>query len=597
MRVTRASERRSNAIKPGQPASGARFKAYNALLIASGRTTRPRSTRPGRLSSPLHGILPLSQDDAEEATSSPAQSTSIATPELGRVMQSQPSPPGPATLGQLHLSSQIPNSFRAFSGLPFFSSQGQQWIGDRTGQHVDLYRFYCYGPPWQSQRVARTEDMYAYFRAHDHLDLPHPNLLHEYLHKFRTSYRRVMFPVIELEGFQYTIQAAYEHKTTHYSPDIHGARACIFAFMAFMAIPERQSTMAEQYTYEAMFLVPGILQGMASIDAVQTLLTLTCSRLFLYGDAFSVDIMLSAAARFLFNLGGNIPTRTTSLFALRCRTLFWTIYTIDKELCFRTGRPPSLCDDQCDLTLPDETEYANQVGYGILPKPGPDHLHIAFPTDLRIAIIKSRIYTRLWSVPAQFKSDAELLQTIRELDVAVEEWKVHLPTVEDPVVLNPEMADDFDMRHRFWLLNFQYQYCVAAIHQTTTGCAAWIRDENQQLPGITSSLAVAVAASRSLLDILMDRRFSLEMGSFWFDSFYIISGVITLFCNILKNPLAPTVGNDISYFHMIARRIEEIRDPAEFQADRGRTREFVVELCRLAECAVHFAHQYGSESP
>ena len=40
------------------------------------------------------------------------------------------------------------------------------------------------------------------------------------------------------------------------------------------------------------------------------------------------------------------------------RHLFWLCYVLDKDISLRTGRPPVIADQFCDLTLPEG--YAQQ---------------------------------------------------------------------------------------------------------------------------------------------------------------------------------------------------------------------------------------------
>ncbi|KAJ5153964.1 Zn(II)2Cys6 transcription factor [Penicillium coprophilum] len=203
-----------------------------------------------------------------------------------------------------------------------------------------------------------------------------------------------------------------------------------------MGVTSRIPVDGERYAAEAHRLLPGILREPPTLDGLQSLLMLALYHT-LSGDSRSVDILIGNATRLIFMLGGNLcyedtdlisPSPTLSNLSSRARyhlrNLFWICYVLDKELFLRTGRPPSLSDDDCDLTLP--MGYSNSLIDQIPPQPsaGPEARPLLFPTDLNVSIITSRIYRSLFSVKALRKSDAELLRTIRELDEDLEKWKV-----------------------------------------------------------------------------------------------------------------------------------------------------------------------------
>src|SRR4051812_33958718 len=77
--------------------------------------------------------------------------------------------------------------------------------------------------------------------------------------------------------------------------------------------------------------------------------------------------------------------------------LFWMVYCNDKEISLRTGQPPSINDDDCDLTLPQgylDFKYVDDM-------PEFEHLLLddtaapLLPGDVRLDILKSRTYTLL----------------------------------------------------------------------------------------------------------------------------------------------------------------------------------------------------------
>ncbi|KAJ5721977.1 hypothetical protein N7488_000012 [Penicillium malachiteum] len=171
------------------------------------------------------------------------------------------------------------------------------------------------------------------------------------------------------------------------------------------------TTETHKYAFKAHTLISGILQSPPTLESMQTSLLLC-----------SADMLLSSTARLLFLLEANkhsiYPSQKFDRFKDHFRNLFWAAYAIDKELSLRTGNPPTLSDDECDLDLPDVSEsycYEN----------GPTDLGLVsfFPNHLPLSILQSQIYNELYSVKAQRKSETELLLSIRKLDNQLEQWK------------------------------------------------------------------------------------------------------------------------------------------------------------------------------
>jgi hypothetical protein len=227
------------------------------------------------------------------------------------------------------------------------------------------------------------------------------------------------------------------------------------------------------------------------------------------------------AARLLFTLGAHLTTarmtrgergnkRQQSL-----RNLFWVCYTIDKDVALRTGQPPTITDENCDLTLPPG--YVDQAHDDVEN----ENAHFdqpVFPFDLRLSIIKSRAHSALYSVSSMKKSDADLLKSIRELDDELEAWRLSLPSHWRPTMsFSPEASDPNISMHSV-MLRLNYYLCMSIIHQASSRCKAW-REGSGMMDGVSSSLALSVEASRSTLCYLEAAEHVLVDGVFWYASY------------------------------------------------------------------------------
>lgn len=403
------------------------------------------------------------------------------------------------------LAGQTLGNICAFNGLPFFSPSGLEWIRARTGEDRSLDR-YCTMRPITWPRIPKKRTAEGDRR----LSLPDKSLLLEQIEAFQKSICGQILPIVNRACFEYTIRAAYEQELSDISPGLASARVCIFAFMALSSFFAGQPHLdkivtADEYAREAQDLLPELLNESVTLDGLQALTMLvrpsSCSSdLWLNldkkclccqatsGDMLSIELMLSTATRFVFHLKGNVypedMERDPLGAKLHVRNLFWICFTLDKIFALRTGLQPFVDVTNCDLTLPRMQTANGQRDYHQYHQ----HNHTMFLTLIRLSLVQSKVYHGLYSFSAQRQSDADLLATIRSLDIALDEWRSSVPTFSG-------LSIDRENRMADFLFEMQYHYCMAAIHQTSSRCTAWVRNQDTRAAG--SSLAVSVGASRS----------------------------------------------------------------------------------------------------
>jgi hypothetical protein len=226
----------------------------------------------------------------------------------------------------------------------------------------------------------------------------------------------------------------------------------------------------------------------------------------------------AVAARQIFMLGANLRQNRTSPVSERTekrqkhlRNLFWICYTLDKDFALRTGQPPVIVDENCDLTMP---EGYTERAFSDPEKDDNPNVEPVFPFDLRLSIIKSRTQSHLYSVSAMQKSDADLLKSIRELDDELEEWRLSIPPQWRPTMSFSQETSDPNMSMHSVMLRVNYYLCMSVIHQASSRCKAWMQGSGM-MDGVSSSLALSVEASRSTLCYLGAAEHVLVEGVFW----------------------------------------------------------------------------------
>ncbi|KAK2768712.1 hypothetical protein FQN54_000568 [Arachnomyces sp. PD_36] len=352
------------------------------------------------------------------------------------------------------------------------------------------------------------------------------------------------------------------------------------------------------------------------MDGLRTIIMLTLYKT-LSGDFKSVDILLSGCSRLIFTMGGHIwpPSElsydrtpgasplafTPSIAQSHLRSLFWICYLTDKEMSLRTGRPPTINDNECDLTPGDEDieQIPTESISGLASN------DFCFLGEIRLSVIKSKTYNLLYSARAHRKTDAELLQIIRELDDDLEKWRVSLlPEYRPATSFSQEPPFRSDEELRAIILRLEYHRCMAIIHQASSRCRAWMENTSGVMEGVSSSLELAVQASRCSLFHLYQSRGILVKRCFWFIIFFPISSLMTIFCNILQNPLHPHRAKDLELLQQAPAIAQEVLLDQEHKHVRDiehikSVEELMILMGKLAKSAIEKAtreSRHGSDS-
>ncbi|KAK4662447.1 hypothetical protein QC763_611640 [Podospora pseudopauciseta] len=592
-----------------------------------GVSKKPSSTRLNNRPTPhapeetlTHKLQPLEALLMDPLTAPAPLSSSTNTFSPCRDPEGLP-PPSPVSgsrpcFGKLHFAGYHLGEISSYNGVPHFSTTGREWIRSRAGQAP------VFPAVWDDDEVDRgapqlgKEDVLP--PIEEPPSLPDRAVTERYLAFFGTSHFRLVFPVLDTVLFEETIDTAYGLG----SPGPHEllvAKTCVFAFLCMVTLfvgsesPVVPPIEGDVMAAKAQHLLPAALRRDFTLTSLQTMIMLTMYQLFA-GRVQSSLICLSLACRIMFMLGAHTIANpwSSSSPASRApkllRKLFWLTYNFDKELSLRTGQPPCIPDEHCDLSLPPNYALTQYLDRYMQVDHDDETMIPSLPGDLRLTLIKSKTCQLLYSAEALRKTDAELLRNIRELDDELEKWRLSVPLKHRPALsisrhvgVNKALSEAHDSV-RTIVINFEYHYLVATIHRATGRCRAWGAHgevvPGEEMKGVSSSLALSVEASRSTLLYLRSALPVLMAPEvFCMMLFYPMSAVLNIFCSVLLNPLEPQAEADVALLDSAPEMIRNMRIKQVAKNEMLQLKlveEFITELSRLSRCAiVEAARRHG----
>ncbi|OGM47795.1 hypothetical protein ABOM_003306 [Aspergillus bombycis] len=490
------------------------------------------------------------------------------------------------------------DSMTCFNWMHLLSEEGQKWIESRTGEKVRFEELYAPDLPWANTRRLYMETL----NSGSIHELPSRCAVEGYVKQYFASFQSLVFPVISQSLFEKTLDLAYGPHSAFGSAS---ARSCVYAFIAVVNLFEVGDNFQEAmdcgyFASAAQTFMVQLTQEM-TIDGLQAVVMLILFQYFL-GDLQAAAVSVSIATRLLYTLGANTMSGVDSsdcshpddknIEECHLRYLFWICYSFDKDICLRTGQPPAINDSYCNLTLP--SDYARLQDSNILRDTMSMDTHTLplFPWDLRLSKIKSEAYEALYSAGAQRKSDSEILSSIRTLDEALDQWRVSLHSDIRPTLLfSHEMPVSANLNTQAVMLRLAYYHCVTMIHQASERGRL---SNDGTAGGINTSISLAINASTSTLSYLQTVLPVVKGECFWVLLFYAITAILTLFRDILHNPLGPNAHSHVHILREVPDLIRRIpiRKLTVGEAIHLRFLDgFTTELARLGACAISQAQQ------
>jgi hypothetical protein len=281
-------------------------------------------------------------------------------------------------------------------------------------------------------------------------------------------------------------------------------------------------------------------------------------------------LLVAAAIRLAHNIGLHKRVTGFNLNPIEVeqrKRVFWIAYMLDKDLCLRSGRPPAQDDDDMTVELPD-ADPADNIG-NIPLADGKSKMNL-FRTMCEFSVIESKVYNRLYSTKASKQSDGDLLNAIGELDQELEEWKDDIP-----IEFRPEheiKASHTPLILHVVMLHFAYYNCLTTIHRMSVNHGFWtsrlfnyaVQGLNTKAlnPRVYSSSALCTAAARASIALLK----YIPQGDnncVWMILYFPVSALMTLFANIINNPLDTKAKSDARLMSMVVQFLLMLGQEAE----------------------------------
>ncbi|KAL3477918.1 hypothetical protein BJX99DRAFT_120762 [Aspergillus californicus] len=430
-------------------------------------------------------------------------------------------------------------------------------VFQQTGSHFDIDQFFQSLPRLfnLADSRARGQERENYLRK-----WPSKPLVQLCINQFSKTGLYAVFPIANVKLLQTLIDEDILDTLTQ-APRIANL-ASVIAFTALVTElhrlePAFSDADPDAYLRTVLALLPRLLMEDVSVRGLETM-----AILFVYliplGQTKPAEILLAFAVRMLYTLGANRYSVTQEPEGEHIRAIFWLCYGLDKDLAIRFGWPPSIQDVDCDLRLPDNYISSRSNDQFFFRPLSPQQLLL--PSDIRLALIKSKIYTYLYSDHdrgAQPEA-ARRLQCIRELDEELSDLKSKFPDSCWPDVFATGEAPDYtfhDLSLRGVNLHLEYYYCLGRIHGAGS---AFNLSSPQGFSFLPSSAELFYQESRTMLLYICRVRHFLNWHTFWIHAQFILTAVVSLFRHLITSPAAHTFGTDLRTLENIAETFSEL---------------------------------------
>ncbi|TVY39955.1 putative transcriptional regulatory protein [Lachnellula occidentalis] len=441
-----------------------------------------------------------------------------------------------------------PNFIGWASGFSLFSPQGVRWISEKVGDKDELAQLVHTMSKHDYGVWGRADaDLWYPTPRSQHSPLPLKDLALQYVNSFFITFNNV-FPVVSQKVFNSYFEQQYSanppSSTAWYAlfnavlclgsirakgeGDRHIRGSCLIDYTS-----NDQETGVEYFRnasscFHELFFNEASLMGM---QAMTLMLYITRSS----PNPQPAYTLSCAAANLAMTLGLHRRLDGFGLAAEEVeqrRNVFWVFYLMEKAISHNLGRPSVITDDDIAIDLPPKKS-------GLIQSPSGAKVHDIFQDQITLAIIKSRIYTELYSASSQTKSETDRMKVLVKLDNHLQRWRDAMPIdirPEHPIRCSDEQYVPVVMMH-FIYLDAVIQLHRLSSHQESNKDTG---SEATDMKSRHASHMLCLAAARRSIQLLHTSSSNNLQNQhlMWMALYYPLSASLVLFTNILSNPQA-----------------------------------------------------------
>ncbi|RYP64356.1 hypothetical protein DL771_008801 [Monosporascus sp. 5C6A] len=441
------------------------------------------------------------------------------------------------------------------SGFSIFSPKGIEWVNQKTGDtsfqkmisdvSIDDHR-------WNNWKPEVFGDL---FRRPIFRPLPSKpeamSLLKDYFDNFNC-----MFPLFHQPTFMHLVERQYS-ADPYQGSGWWASLNCVLAIAYRLRVmsnlvPQEEDEKAWAHVKNALGVFAELTMRNTDLLSVQALLAIA---LFMQGTPNQQPsfVLVSAAIRLSHSIGLHKRGTGFNLNPIEIeqrKRVFWIAYMLDKDLSLRSGRPPAQDDDDMNVDLPDPDPTDNIGNIPLADGKGKMNL---FRAMCELTTIESRVYRRLYSTKATKLSDGELLQIIGELDKELEDWKDSIP-----IDFRPEheiKASHTPLILHVVMLHFSYYNALTTIHRA--------QHKTPEPEGIFFSSIMRLGGEGEHITPQIYSAGGFQLCLNRMALYFPVSALITLFGNILQNPLDPRAKSDTKLMNLVVTFLSTLGEEVE----------------------------------
>ncbi|KGO76509.1 Transcription factor, fungi [Penicillium italicum] len=477
--------------------------------------------------------------------------------------------------------------FGTSCSLSILSRTGIEWIKSKTGD-VSFLRLISpesvHENPWNQWRPDVFHDLFA---SKVFMPLPSRSEVFSLINDFFRTANRV-FPIYLESSFMKMVEWQYTQQTCDDAARWANINMVICLAYEYRSSnsskSEKEKEKSELYFKNAMSVFTELALKRTDLLSVQALISMA---FFLRGNSGTQAALplITAAMRSGHRMGLHRDIARPELSPAEQeerRRVFWVAFVIDQSTCLRIGNAPSQHRDDFDVPLPEELDG---------DKHGETASNIPFFRELcQMSLIKSHIYSRLYSATALEKPPAEIYKTVKELYAELEEWKRGSATLNEPETKHTER--NFLFGFATLGLRFVYHNALIMVHRVPIFLSFMItaRKESEKVQSISKahasrSAAIGTQAARDTLKIVNNIPWG-DIAWTWSLLYYVFLAASTLFSQILRDTRHSRVRADLKSLGMVSAFFATLAPGEESNNHVGFMARMSATLERIARIAI-----------